>query len=303
MRIIASVLLAGIVGAPAATAAVAPTPPAAKQDPSQPTKPTPGTKMIRMTTAAYDPQQVYAVSIPQGQSFAIILPPSEVVTDVFGGDKDVLKADVAANTVMLWTGGVVVTPRTVFIHSRKSDGKTSVYPLLVESKPPADAGISLTFTNPGEDAAKRAAAWQAGRATREQKAAEIALATAAASRNCDSPGLNQHYVLQGSTREDWNLLPTRQVCDDGKDTFLHFPGNMRVPLIYVETADGKREAVTNYTFNSQTGIAVVHRLAPVFHLRDGDDSMLCVYNKAYDPVGVKRSPDNMITPDVERVLK
>jgi type IV secretion system protein VirB9 len=75
---------------------------------------------------------------------------------------------------------------------------------------------------------------------------------------------------------------------------------MRLPVIYVVNPDGK-EAVAEPTFNSETGVATVHQLARVFHLRDGD-ALLCVFNRAYDPVGV-RSTTGTIATTVARVTK
>ncbi len=258
-------------------------------------EPDPGKLDPRMVTAAYNPAQVYAVHIPQGQTLAIALAPDEIATDGFGGDGKTLRADLSGNTVLLWSGDTPVTPRSMFIRSRTSDGKARTYALLVDTRPPAQAALSFTFTYPADETAKRAAQWRVIRADREQKATQAALA--AASGASDS---NVRYVLQGKEPADWDLLPTREVSDNGTDTHFHFPGAMRVPIIYAVNPDGK-EAVVEPTFNSQTGVATVHQVARVFHLRDGD-ALLCVFNKAFDPVGIRSATDT-ISPDVERVTK
>jgi type IV secretion system protein VirB9 len=166
--------------------------------------------------------------------------------------------------------------------------------MLVDNLRPIDeAAVSVTFTYPGDDAAAKIAQWRWTQAQKDQKAAKAALD--AASGASDS---NLHYVLQGKEPADWDLLPTREVSDNGTDTHFHFPGAMRVPIIYAVNPDGK-EAVVDPTFNSQTGVATVHQLARIFHLRDGD-AMLCVFNRAFDPIGV-RSETGTISPGVERV--
>jgi type IV secretion system protein VirB9 len=259
-------------------------------------EPTPGVMDPRMVTAAYDPAQVFAVHVPQGQTLAITLSPNEIATDGFGSDPKMLRADLSGNVVMLWSGDAPVPPRSMFIRTRTLDGtRTRTYALLVDTHPPAQAALSFTFTYPADEAAAKLAQWRQAAAVREQKAAKAALD--AASGAADS---NVRYVLQGEKAEDWDLLPTREVSDNGTDTHFHFPGAMRVPIIYAVNPDGK-EAVVEPTFNSETSVATVHQLARVFHLRDGD-ALLCVFDKAFDPVGV-RSGTGTISPDVDRVTR
>ena len=68
-------------------------------------------------------------------------------------------------------------------------------------------------------------------------------------------------------------------------------------MIYVVHPDGK-EAIADYVFNSATGVATVHQLAAQWRLRDGD-AELCVFNKAFDPVGVTNTTRTS-SPDVVR---
>jgi type IV secretion system protein VirB9 len=257
-------------------------------------EPSPGKLDPRMVTAAYDPAQVFAVHVPQGQTLAINLSANEIATDGFGGDVKSLRAETNGNVVMLWSGDAPVPPRSMFIRSRSSvDGKTRTYALLVDTRPADQAALSFTFTYPADDAAARAALWRQAVVDRDQKATQAVLD--AASGAADS---NVRYVLRGETAADWDLLPKREVSDNGTDTHFHFPGAMRVPIIYAVNPDGK-EAVVEPTFNSQTSVATVHQLARVFHLRDGD-ALLCVFNRSFDPIGV-RSSTGTISPDVERV--
>ena len=258
-------------------------------------EPAAGKSDPRMETAAYDPAQVYAVHVPKGQSMAIVLGSTEAITDGFGADKKTLRADPSGNVLVLWASDADLPPRTMFIRSHLPDGTMRTYSLLVDSRPADQAAVSLTFTYASEDAARKAAAWRAAAAARAQQAAVDALNAAH-----NAPDSNFKYVLQGSTPSDWNLLPTRQVSDNSTDTHFTFPGNMRVPIIYAVNPDGK-EAVADYTFDSSTGVATVHQLATAFHLRDGD-SLLCVFNHAFDPVGV-RSTTGTVSADVQRVVR
>jgi type IV secretion system protein VirB9 len=259
----------------------------------------PGKLDPRMVTAAYDPAQVYAVHVPQGQTLALTIAADEVATDGFGADKTILRADVSGNVVVFVSGDAPVLPRPLFVRSRAIDGsRQRTYALLVDARPFDKAEVSFTFTYPADDAARRAAAWRQMQAQRDQKA--IAAQLAAAQGRMEGDG-NVKYVLQGKTAADWNLLPTRQVSDNGEDTHFLFPGNMAVPIIYAADADGKNPKVVQSTFNSETGVATVHALAPVFHLVDGD-TLLCVFNRAYNPIGV-RSETGTISPGIQRVTK
>src|SRR4051794_7975919 len=115
----------------AAALASAATPALALQEPS------PGKLDPRMVVANYDPAQVYAVHVPQGQTLAITLSPDEIATDGFGGDSKTLRADLSGNVVLLWSGDTPVAPRSMFIRSRSQDGtKTRTYALLVDIVPP-----------------------------------------------------------------------------------------------------------------------------------------------------------------------
>lgn len=94
--------------------------------------------------------------------------------------------------------------------------------------------------------------------------------------------------------------PVPDVWDNGQSTFFRFPGNMRIPAFFVVNPDGK-EAVADYTVNSQTHIVTVHQTAPEFRLRDGH-SVLCIINRHYDPIGHNLGTDTT-SPDVRRVLR
>jgi type IV secretion system protein VirB9 len=258
-------------------------------------EPTPGKLDPHMVTAAYNPSQVYNLHVPQGQTAQIVFAPTEAVVNCFGFDNTILRVFPTGNIAAIWGGPHAVQPRTVFFVTRTAEGSLRTYAFLIDTQPRDAADYSMTFTYPGDIAAYRAAVWRRQQAQREQRSAEAALA--AASGAGDS---NFKYVLQGKAAADWNLLPTREVSDNGTETHFHFPGNMRMPIIYAVNQDGK-EAIVDPTFDSRTGTATVHQLAPEYHLRDGD-ALLCVFNRAFDPVGV-RIPTNTVSSGVERITR
>ncbi|MDB5848223.1 MAG: hypothetical protein JWP29_1975 [Rhodoferax sp.] len=73
------------------------------------------------------------------------------------------------------------------------------------------------------------------------------------------------------------------VWDNGQSTYFRFPGNARIPSIFVVNPDGK-EAVANYTVDPEAGTIAIHQTARMFKLRDGD-KVACIANLNWNPVG------------------
>lgn len=257
--------------------------------------PTPGKQDVRMQTAAYSPSQIYPLTLEIGHTMSVTVSDKETITDIWGSDSADLKAD-PAGRYAFFKAQRTFSPRSVFLKTRCEDGSTRLYTFQAQAvEQGADSDTyNLTFRYPSDEAAARRAAWAQAAAEREKALAAQKLAQAQA------VDPNYRYVLQGLTAADWNLLPTRQVYDDGSTTFFVFPGSMRVPVIYTVNPDGQ-EAVAAYVFNSQTGIAEIHQLGTQWRLRDGD-AELCIFNHAYNPVGLPNTTGTRNS-EVQRVLK
>ena len=103
---------------------------------------------------------------------------------------------------------------------------------------------------------------------------------------------NYRYVAQG----DRSLTPL-SVWDNGYSTVIQFPGNTRIPSVFVIDPDGK-EATATYSVDGNT--VQVAQTAREFRLRDGD-TVLNFYNLGYNTVG--GNPDTGTTSaSVERVI-
>lgn len=249
----------------------------------------------RMQTAAYMPNQIYPITLEVGHTTAITVSDKEVITDIWGSDSADLKSDMSDHFAFL-KAQREFTSRSLYIRTRRDTGESQLYVFQVQAVAAGNDTNSydLRFTYPADELAAKKAAWTKAAAERAKRLAAEKLA------QVQDPPSNFRYVLQGLTAADWNLLPTRQVYDDGAATYFVFPGSMRVPVIYVVNPDGK-EAVADYVFNSATGIATVHQLAAQWRLRDGD-AELCVFNKAFDPVGVTNTTGTS-SPHVIRDVK
>ncbi|MFJ1311355.1 P-type conjugative transfer protein VirB9 [Agrobacterium sp. P15N1-A] len=104
---------------------------------------------------------------------------------------------------------------------------------------------------------------------------------------------NWRYSAQGS-----QALEPQSVYDNGKITTFAFIGNQEMPAIYVENSDGSESLVPK---SVDGNLVMVHAISRKFILRGGKD-VLCVFNEAYDRVGI--NPDtNTTSPSVERVVK
>jgi type IV secretion system protein VirB9 len=189
-------------------------------------------------------------------------------------------------------------PKSFFLRARTEDGLPRLYTFQVDVVEPTGSSqdpYTLTFRDPGAEAAVKAAIWRQWKARQGDRAKQAELA-AAANAIADT---NFHYVLQAKEVADWDLLPTREVGDDGHNTHFHLP-QARSPLIYTVSPDGK-ETVPDCTANSVTHVTTCHQLARQWRLRDGD-AELCIFNKAFDPVGIE-TPTNTSSPEIERTLR
>ncbi|ULJ72312.1 P-type conjugative transfer protein VirB9 [Rhizobium gallicum] len=132
-----------------------------------------------------------------------------------------------------------------------------------------------------QEAAARAQAAEAGRADQV-----LALHEVYGPRNW-------RYSAQGSVS-----LEPQAVYDNGKVTTFAFAGNQEMPAIYMENSDGTEGLVPK---SVDGNLVLVHAISRKFILRRGGD-VLCVFNEAYDRVGVNPET-NTTSPSVERVVK
>lgn len=104
---------------------------------------------------------------------------------------------------------------------------------------------------------------------------------------------NWRYSAQGSQE-----LEPETVYDNGKVTTFAFAGNQEMPAIYIENSDGTESLVPK---SVDRNLVLVHAISRKFILRRGGD-VLCVFNEAYDPVGINPDTDTT-SPSVERVVR
>jgi type IV secretion system protein VirB9 len=283
-------------------AMVLPTAVWAEQDPVA------GRRDPRMRSIAYDPDQVVHLSTAVGATLVVGFGAREVITAVAVTDSKDLKAMPKGN-FLFFKSEVALPVQPVIVLTATEGGAMRRYAFEITTMPDAGLGVtapdvyySVQFTYPAEEAAARRAAVSAEaarqRAAAEARAAleESARAHAELERRADDPSMgarNWHYMAQG----DRSILPL-EVFDNGYSTVFRFPGNVRIPSIFVVNPDGG-EATANYAVKGD--LVQVDAVARGFRLRDGQ-TVLAIWNQAFDPVG--RRPDTGTTsPEVERMIK
>ena len=108
--------------------------------------------------------------------------------------------------------------------------------------------------------------------------------------------VNTRYAIaEGAASAD--IVPTL-IFDDGRFTYLRFPGNQEVPAVFHVLGDGS-ESVVNARMEGE--LLVVDRVSRRLMLRAGS-AVVGVWNEAFDLTG--RPPEDGTTvPGVQRVLK
>ena len=105
----------------------------------------------------------------------------------------------------------------------------------------------------------------------------------------------QYSIADGAGSQD--IVPTL-VFDDGRFTYLRFPGNREVPAVFHVLADGGETLVNA---RMEDDLLVLDRVSRHLMLRAGS-AVIGVWNEAFEPDG--RPPGGGTTvPGVKRVLK
>ncbi|WP_108610801.1 P-type conjugative transfer protein VirB9 [Aminobacter sp. MSH1] len=142
----------------------------------------------------------------------------------------------------------------------------------------------VEFRYPGEDRAK-------ADAEARQREAENRLAAKA------SP-VNWHYTMQVGKKSS-GIAPT-MVYDDGRFTYIRFPGNRDFPTAFLVAEDRSESIIDTHVDPAATDILVVHRVSKAMVLRLGK-SVVGIYNERFDPHG-RPAKDGTTVPGVKRTI-
>jgi type IV secretion system protein VirB9 len=263
----------------------------------------------RLREVVYDPQAVITVPVKRGVVTLVVLDQDESITEVAAGlGGDCAKPE-AAWCVAAQPGGrnvfvkpkssasavnnlAVVTDRRThtfrFIVLADSDPKPPVFRLVVKAPKPAAVDVAAIRPTPRDLAPLLALPAVPPPPPPEQVIAERLQAKPQVMNT-------QYSIAEGKGSQD--IVPTL-VFDDGRFTYLRFPGNREVPAIFHVLGDGSETLVNA---RMEDDLLVVDRVSRRLMLRAGS-AVVGLWNEAFDLDGIPPGGGTTV-PGVQRQLK
>lgn len=289
----------------------------------------------RVRCVAYDPAEVVQLYAAPGATLTVEFRESETIVDASVSDNGLLEGGEASDrrTVPIADGGGATAdrnlmmgrrgsflflkplrpllPQPVTVLTRREDGRMRRYAFQLETRDgdlraeTPNTFYAVRFLYPEDEAAERQARWAA---QREARMATLAAARLRQNVIAGPTVKNDAYTGQGTPEDRAALAPVRSATgpamwDDGQRTYLRFPGQRRVPMIFQVLPDGREGAVGQSAEADPTTRGTLVTLHGVFRrlrLRDGE-AVLCLVNEAFDPVG-SNPGTGTTSPDVVREL-
>jgi type IV secretion system protein VirB9 len=260
----------------------------------------------RLREVVYDPHAVVTVPVKRGVVTLVVLDADEAITEVAAG----LGGD-CAKPEAVWCVAAQAGGRTLFVKAKSSasapnnlavvtdrrthafrfvvladnDAKLPVYRLVV--KAPAVVSPPRRISLSDAPAAFVLPLLPPVPSTREIVAERL---------QAKPQIMNTHYSLaEGAGSAD--IVPTL-VFDDGRFTYLRFPGNREVPAVFHVLGDGSETMVNT---RMEDDLLVVDRVSRRLMLRAGS-AVVGLWNDAFDLDGVPPL-DGTTTSGVRRILK
>jgi type IV secretion system protein VirB9 len=260
----------------------------------------------RLRELQYDPRAVVTVAVKRGVVTHVVLDADETITEVGAGlGGDCSKAD-AAWCIAAQAGGrhifvkpksgagapnnlAVVTDRRThafrFVVLPDDDGRPPVYRLVVRAttQRPAAAPAPARAAPPELPPTATVPLPSAEEQVAERLKAAVQV-------------LNSNYsVAEGAASQD--IVPAL-IFDDGRFTYIRFPGNREVPAVFHVLPDGSETLVNT---RMEDDLLVVDRVSRRLMLRAGQ-AVVGVWNEAFDLDGVPPA-DGTTVPGVGRLLR
>ena len=244
----------------------------------------------RLREVVYDPQAIVTVPVRRGVVTHLVLGADEAITELGSG----LGAD-CSKPEAPWCIAAQPGRRHIFVKPKSSAGapnnlavvtdrRTHAFRLVVlPDGDPKPAVYRLVVRAPIQRSAAAAAVRPAVPALPPQPVvvpeppqAPSAQELVAERLKAGPQLLNAEYsIAEGSASAD--IVPTL-IFDDGRFTYLRFPGNREVPAVFQVLGDGS-EAVVNARMEDD--LLVVDRVARRLMLRAGT-AVVGVWNEAFD---------------------
>ena len=260
----------------------------------------------RLREVVYDPRSVVTVPVKRGVVTLVVLDADESITEVAAGlGGDCSKAD-AAWCVAAQPGG-----RNLFVKAKSSAGAANNLAVVTDRRTHSFRFVVLADRDPKAPVYRLvvkapARAAPAPRLALRDATPLIALPAVppppppqqvVAERLQAKPQVmnTQYSIAEGTGSQD--ITPTL-VYDDGRFTYLRFPGNREVPAVFHVLGDGS-ETLVNARMEDE--LLVVDRVSRRLMLRAGS-AVVGLWNEAFELDG-KPPGDGTTVPGVQRVLK
>lgn len=264
----------------------------------------------RLREVVYDPKMVVTIPVKRGVVTLVILDADEAIAEVAAGlGGDCAKAE-AAWCIAAQSGGrnlfvkpkstasaantvAVVTDRRShsfrFVVLADGDSKPPIYRLVVKAPAVRIAAPARLAPRDGLALPPVAAVPPVPLAPSPQQLVNERL-------QAKAQVLNSSYsIAEGDASED--IVPAL-VFDDGRFTYLRFPGNREVPAVFHVLGDGSETLVNA---RMEDDLLVVDRVSRRLMLRAGS-AVVAVWNDAFDLDGVPPERGTTV-PGVRRTLK
>lgn len=251
-------------------------------------QPTAGVRDARVRNVVYDPADVVKINGVIRASTQVLFAEDEEIAHVAIGDSISWEVAPAGNILFLKPREKHPTTNLQVVTTRRDGRKRSYqFELSIAEGSLAESYFVVRFAYPEDEAERRRLEASFRRSDAEGRAIDQTLAT-----HAQFGPRNWRYSAQGAP-----ALEPDAVYDDGKETTLRFEGNREVPAIYLVGSDGTESLVPK---DVRGELVVVHAVGRELRLRHGTQ-VLCVFNEAYDPVGVNHgtrttSPSVVRTP-------
>ena len=260
----------------------------------------------RLREVVYDPRAVVTVPVKRGVVTLVVLDADESITEVAAGlGGDCAKAE-SAWCVAAQPGG-----RNFFVKAKSSASAANNLAVVTDRRTHAFRFVVLADGDPKPPVYRLVVKAPA----RVAPATRLALRDMAplvtlpvvpsppppqqvvAERLQAKPQVmnTQYSVAEGAGSQD--IVPTL-VFDDGRFTYLRFPGNREIPAVFHVLGDGGETLVNA---RMEDDLLVVDRVSRRLMLRAGS-AVVGLWNEAFDLDG-KPPGDGTTVPGVQRVLR
>lgn len=262
----------------------------------------------RLRELTYDPNAVVTVPVKRGVVTLVVLDPDEAITEVAAGmGGDCAKPD-AAWCVAAQPGG-----RNLFIKPKSTASAANNLAVVTDRRTHSLRFVLLADDDPKPPVYRLQIKAASARPVAERAALRenVPLLTLPALPSSSPPSprqlvaerlqakpqvINSNYsIAEGKASDD--IVPAL-VFDDGRFTYLRFPGNREVPAVFHVLGDGSE---TLLNARMEDDLLVVDRVSRQLMLRAGS-AVVGLWNEAFDLDGVPPEAGTTV-PGVQRTLK